>query len=175
MKYTATQTPPEWTNAPDVFDDEYFNDISVFGYRHFRRLSPEALQAIEESEDYESAYWMNVEELRELLTEMTGRTWKTEHIHGYAQSDWAELVYPADIYQDSDIELFECEFFNLGTEYKIENDYEEIYFYAHGQSIEEQRKEIAECLAVSVEDVTIYTFEGFRKEPIYKLAQNIKA
>lgn len=55
----------------------------------------------------------------EILTALTPHTWKREAIKGCCQGDYAEIIYPADVYNDDDLKRFEAFFFGMYYDYAI--------------------------------------------------------
>ena len=66
--------------------------------------------------------------IADVLTLFTPYTWKSETITGYCQGDWADIVYPTELYTDADIEEFEGYFFGKYMDYRADYCGEEVWF-----------------------------------------------
>lgn len=66
--------------------------------------------------------------IAEVLTLFTPYTWKSSDIAGYCQGDWADIVYPTELYTTEDIDLFEAYFFGKFMDYRADYNGEEIWF-----------------------------------------------
>lgn len=103
------------------------------------------------------------EKLAYALTLITGNGWKIRQIHGCAQGDWAECLYDSTVISDEDIRTFECEYFNLGTEWLVpdkaqcdpEDEVPMTRLYCHTSDNEEARKEIADSIGCDIFDVRL--------------------
>lgn len=108
---------------------------------------------------------------------VTGKKWDAKTIRGNRQGEWQHVYYSVDEWNNTDIEHFEMEYFNTGTEW-IVHDLETIpatvdditgySTYCYGWDIEEIRKEIAERAGGKPEDVVMYAFGGYAQAATYK-------
>ena len=125
-----------------------------------------------------------------ILSLLTGKEYDWKQITGSCQSDWQYIYYPADEYDKKAIEHLEAEYFNTGEEWlifeepveieesKLENACEiaeeEYSFtftvYCTSWKDEEKRKEIADEIGCNPEEVLLFEFDHYVKQPIYKLA-----
>ena len=110
---------------------------------------------------------------------MTGKKWDYRIIRGCCQSDWNYIFYPVDEWTREQIEIFEAEYFNTGSEWIIddgefdpENDsplnINGYSVYCTLWSEDGIRKEIADCEGVAPADVVLYAFEGWSRTAQYK-------
>lgn len=117
--------------------------------------------------------------LCKVLSIITGKKWDAQIINGDCQSDWNYIFYPVDEWTKEEIEIFETEYFNTGTEWVIDDgelDPENgIPAYISGCSVyciawddEGIRKEIADAEGVDPADVVLYAFEGWSRKAQYK-------
>lgn len=110
---------------------------------------------------------------------MTGKKWTTGVIRGCVQRDWQEIIYPVDEWTREDLNHFEAEYFNTGTEWIIHDEPDEpedpenisgYSMYCYGWSIDMIREEIADYTGCGPENVVLYEWTGFRHVSEYKLA-----
>ena len=55
--------------------------------------------------------------LCELLTILTPHKWETGTMRGYSQGDWQDIIYPADVYSDADIQYYTAFYMGMYREY----------------------------------------------------------
>ena len=112
-----------------------------------------------------------------VLSIVSGKKWDYRKISGCCQSNWNYIFYPVDEWTSEQIVAFETEYFNTGTEWIIHDEEEapESPEDINGYSVyciswndEGIRKEIADAAGVSPEEVIMYSFDGYRKIPVYK-------
>ena len=104
--------------------------------------------------------------LCDLLSIVDERKWEHRTIRGVVQSDWQKVYYPVEEWTQKDIDNFEIEYFNIGTEWNIVSAEEEFSMYCHSA---EPKEEIAFACGVKPEDVVLYVFDGYVKTPKYKI------
>ena len=113
-----------------------------------------------------------------VLSIVDGRKWDYKPIHGYCQSDWNYIYYPVDEWSENAIKQFETEYFDMGTEWIITDEFDPeedtlndlcgASIYCHSCNIDDIRKEIAEAEDVKPEEVVLYEFAGYEKIPKYR-------
>ena len=112
------------------------------------------------------------------LNLITGRKWDTFTICGTTQDEWNSGYYIPEEWTKKGLLEFEAQYFNTGTEWIIEErsiapakpqDIEgsSLYCYHSIGDIEGIRREIADCMAVNPEDVTLFEFAGYIKIASY--------
>ena len=115
--------------------------------------------------------------LCDVLSIVTGKTWDHQMIRGCCQSDWNYIFYPVDEWTSEQIAVFETEYFNMGTEWIIHDEEEApespedingYSVYCTSWNDKGIRKEIADAAGVSPEEVIMYSFDGYKKIPVYK-------
>lgn len=117
--------------------------------------------------------------LCKVLSIITGKKWDTRIINGCCQSDWNYIFYPVDEWTKEDIEIFETEYFNTGTEWIVddgefdpENDIPSnisgCSVYCTSWNDEGIRKEIADAKGIDPANVVLYVFEGWSRTAQYK-------
>lgn len=88
-------------------------------------------------------------------------------IHGCCQGDWNRVYYPTEKFSRDDISILECEYFNLGTEWVIDDSGEKpespdqidgYYFYCHDTDMDKIRQEIAAADDCSPGEVHLYSY-----------------
>lgn len=110
---------------------------------------------------------------------MTGERWKAFEIRGCCQSDW-QRGYCPEAWSREELEAFETEYFNTGSEWIIHDEDgepespEEINgysVYCHGWNSDQIRKEIADAAGeTDPAAVVLYEFTGWSRSPEYKKA-----
>jgi len=117
---------------------------------------------------------------REALELATGEPYRYKEIHGSSQGEWQGVYFPSRLYMDEAIRLFEIEYFDLGTEWIVQDDDSEpepeeagdvmgYSFYCHDTDLEKIRRDIAELSGVEPEDVLLYACTGMKWTPVYDL------
>ena len=105
--------------------------------------------------------WSDWEEnLCTVLTIVTGKEWDWAEIHGCVQGEWQYIIFRKDEWDIGAREWLEIEYFNLGTEWIVDDGGENLYHYSKFCPIYDYdniRKEIAEQLGVDVEEVVLKT------------------
>lgn len=102
---------------------------------------------------------------------MTGHEWRSATIRGCGQSDWQDIYYDAEMYSAEDIEQIEMEYFNIGSEWIIDDeDGENFSMYCYEWQDEAIREEIANVAGVEPEEVTLYKWAGQSSEDVYEIA-----
>lgn len=61
--------------------------------------------------------------LCEILSIVAKELWEFSTIHGSCQSDWQEIYYPANAWDKKRLRDFEAQYFNEGSEWKINDLY----------------------------------------------------
>ena len=114
-----------------------------------------------------------------VLSIVTKRDWDHRTIRGVTQSDWNEIYYPVNEWNDKKLDNFETMYWNTGSEWCIHDgdaepetpeDIEGYWIYCCSWNEEGVRKEIANACGVSESDVVMYKYVGERYMPIYELA-----
>ena len=102
---------------------------------------------------------------------ITGKEYAIATIRGCCQSDWSDVIYPAE-YGREWLKNFEIEFFNLGDEWRIIYDEPdgpvEFCIYTHDWSDDGKRAEIADAAGANPDDVILLAFDGWIRTPVYK-------
>lgn len=122
------------------------------------------------------------------LEAMTGKEYDYTQISGCCQRDWQIIYFPAEYKED--VEIIEAEYFNTGEEWLFFEESVEIEEGEENQAIEivenegicpvtiyvtswndeEKRKEIAGEIGCKPDEVLLFSFDHYVKQPIYKLA-----
>lgn len=113
--------------------------------------------------------------ITDALELLTGKRWGTCTIRGCVQRDWQEVIYPVDEWSREDIDQFEAEYFNTGSEWMIhdedtepENDDDISGFCMY--CYDDPREEIAREMGVNPDDVILYAYAGSYSVPKYEIA-----
>ena len=114
-----------------------------------------------------------------VLSIVTGKKWDYQSINGRGQCDWNYIFYPANEWTDEQIKAFEIEYFNMGSEWIVddgefdsENDsplnISGYSIYCTSWNEEGIQKEIADAEGIDPADVVLYAFEGWSRTAQYK-------
>lgn len=107
---------------------------------------------------------------------VTGRPYEYGTIRGNCQSDWQEIIYPAEDWSRDALRAFETEYFNTGSEWTVDEDGESggdpdaisgFTVYCHGWSAEEIAREIADAAGCKPEEVVLFEFGGWTRTAKY--------
>ena len=129
-----------------------------------------------------SEYYYGADEnkcITELLTIVTGRAWACKTLSGCAQSEWVYAFYPENAWNRAQLDEFECEYFNYGSEWEIDdgdfapdtdspeniNGYS---VYCHAWNDYDIRQEIADAIGCDPSDVIMYELTGYTRTACYK-------
>lgn len=95
--------------------------------------------------------------------------WKVYTIRGSVQGEWQDVYYNSSMFSIKDIETFEKDYFNLGTEWKItdEDNQESWNIYCYEYDDEKLKKEIAESINHDLSDIVFEKFDGYEQVPKY--------
>lgn len=103
--------------------------------------------------------------LLDALRLITGIEYAHSTLWGCCQGDWQYIIYPAE-YGEKWREAFEIEYFNLGSEWTIqEGEGDEYSIYC---TTTDHRAEISHIVGCDPADVEIYLFDGWERTPKYK-------
>lgn len=140
--------------------------------REERKKIPEILEAFA---------WGKSEKdtLCEVLEIVTGKPWEWCTIRGSSQSEWNEIVYPAENWSPEALEDFEIEYFNTGSEWIIHDensipesaeDVSGYCCYCHGWNIDQIRAELLSIAGSAADDeIIMWKFSGVAHTPIYSM------
>lgn len=104
-----------------------------------------------------------------MLSIMTEKEYKVKEIRGSVQGEYAWVIYRKEEFDDDAIANFEIEYFNMGSEWIIEDeDGEDDFIYTHSWDGDDIRKEIADYADVDPGDVVLEVFIGYRQIPVYE-------
>lgn len=143
-------------------------------------------ELVEKWEKFFENYHTNLtNDICEALEIFTGDEWNYKEIRGACQGDWACVVYNLKYWNCEDIKNIEIEYFNLGTEWMIdENGVEETELesddfdpdnyngcccYVYSWNIDGQRKELADIIGCDAADVVMFAHDGCIKKSKYKI------
>lgn len=99
------------------------------------------------------------------LSLVSGEEFDWKEIHGCCQGEYNRIIYPESRFSEQDIKNFECEFFNLGTEWCVTDEKTDSpneicggCIYCHNTDMDSIRREIAECFECEPGDVHLYSY-----------------
>lgn len=107
--------------------------------------------------------------------------WACRKISGDCQGDWNYVFYPTNKWTDEDINDFETEYFNTGTEWIVNDgnfnpetqspeDIDGYSVYCHSWNNDGIKQELADVTGEDVSNVVLYTFGGYTETPEYIVA-----
>lgn len=108
-----------------------------------------------------------------------GKKYDHTTIRGCCKSDWNDVFYPVDEWSRKELEYFEAEYFNTGTEWMIHDedgepeapeDISGYTVYCHKWRDEDVRKELADAAGCAPEDVVMYAITNTRRVTICEYA-----
>ena len=112
-------------------------------------------------------YWRHEEdEVCEMLNLLDGGNWQHKQICGAVQSEWADCYYDADVITDEGVQRIEANYFNLGTEWII-NDNCGVYCY--GWNDDMIRQELADAIGCEPEEIEMHKFAGWTSVADYEV------
>ena len=173
------RTTDQYNNIPGMLDDiaDELHNLQN-GLKHNTDFST-ILEAYTGRNSYtraERKQWIEIlrrwtetdEETRvfiDVLTLLNGKQYNFSTLRGCCQSDWQNIIYPADFGAEW-LQSFEAQYFNTGTEWEItEEDGNEFYFYC---TTNDPRKEISDAMNADPGDIILYEFDGWECTPKYK-------
>ena len=193
MKIKAYQVAPEYQESPLYLFDEWSEGLEIYGNRDFKRRTSakfdEVLECLENCDfsdfEFTGCKAERLEELcnkygtrgaldeqiiAEALSIVTGQKWEYRQICGVCQSDWNCIYYQPEAWTEKALQYFETEYFNTGDEWRIEDEEGDNLgnIYTHEWDDDGKKIEIAECIGVDPEEVTLYLFDGWTKTAKYK-------
>lgn len=196
MKYKAYQVSPEYQESP-LNIDELVNmgELIVYGNRDYKAHTTPDFDNIIDGltvgefdssgfpEDFSEQKKHDINFLAGIfldslnpqkiialaLSVWTGDKWDYKCIRGCSQSEWNYIYYMPDMWTDKALRYFEIEYYNTGEEWRVvDEDGEEYYYYTHEWSDCEKTRELAEMVGCSVQNLTLYAFDGWDRTPKYK-------
>lgn len=99
-----------------------------------------------------------------LLSIVSGIEYDYAIIHGSCQGEWQSIYYPKT-WGDDFVEKFECEYFNEGSEWIIDDNYS---CYLHSWDEDDMRQELAEITGESVDNIVMFFFDGWERTAKYR-------
>lgn len=189
MNYRAYQVAPEYQQAPD-FTGMLNDTIAITGNYDFRGFTMETFlhvqtaleygeNPIEENEagfneweklidDYSQQLHPDEKTFCAAFGLLTGEKWAYTELRGCSQRDWQGCYYVASAWADDTLEALEMEYFNTGSEWRVEDENgDEIYIYCHGSNDDANRAEIASAINADISNVIMYKFAGWKRAPEY--------
>ena len=117
--------------------------------------------------------------LCKIFSIVTGQKWDYKIIKGYCQNEWNYIFYPVDEWTQTELNVFEMEYFNMGTEWIIDDgtfnpkydtpdNINGCSVYCTAENEDDIKKYISNYEGVNPENIVLYTFEGWNKIASYK-------
>lgn len=100
---------------------------------------------------------------------LTMQTWESKTISGWCQSEWQNMYYPAAEWDRNAVRAFECEYFNMGTEWIVHDgetepegpeDVDGYSMYCTSCVAEEIVQQIADETGAPIEDIVLFAYDG---------------
>ncbi len=106
------------------------------------------------------------DEVCEMLSLLDGGNWQHATLNGCAQREWADCYYDADVITDEGIQRIEANYFNLGTEWIINDD---CGVYCYGWDDDTVRQELADATGCEPEEIEMHKFTGWTSVAEYEV------
>lgn len=163
-----------WYNSwVEALEDMMPPDGRAAYTRDERKKIPELLKRFSECPSY-----MEESIICEVLEVVTGKSWSYRTISGCSQSDWQRVVYPTDEWTEKSLEVFEMEYFNMGSEWIIHDEDSEpenpeditgYSMYCYGWNDEQIKAEILAEVGSEGDEIILYKFSGYQNVSVYSL------
>lgn len=101
-----------------------------------------------------------------VLSIVTGNRYEWRTITGSCQGEYADVIYPSDRFDDKAIDALETEYFNMGTEWMLD-DLCSVYCY--GTTNDDIRSELADAAGCNPSDIEMHKFDGYIHETKYEI------
>lgn len=169
--FIAKQVPFEWVYSPIDDTMSIYPEIIITGNKDYESYNNDIFTEFDDDDSqycYKCPWYFKPEEIREILTNNTGKRYQYRTIRGYYQGDWNYLFYPDDndfIEQITDtiIKQIETEYFNTGSEWDITDtetgDSYTIYIH-DGDPSEKMIAKYVDCIPQELE---IHHFTGWKR------------
>ena len=106
------------------------------------------------------------DEVCEMLSLLDGGNWQHEQICGVVQREWADCYYDADVITKEGVDIIEANYFNLGTEWIIDDD---CSVYCYGWNDDMIRQELADAIECKPEEIEMHKFTGWTSVAGYEV------
>lgn len=103
-------------------------------------------------------YRTSNDEICEMLSLLDGGNWQHTTLNGCVQREWADCYYDADVITEEGVDIIEANYFNLGTEWIIDDD---CGVYCYGWNDDMIRQELADAIGCKPEEIEMYKFAGW--------------
>jgi tetratricopeptide (TPR) repeat protein len=155
-------------NATEAIND-YFPALEYrekpYNTRDIHRIR-EALRMYGTTDYYNGRY------VTAMLDAITGGDWRNGTIRGCCQGDWQHVIYDANRWSRAELDVFETEYFNTGSEWIVHDENTEpdgpedisgFSVYCHGWRTEDIKMEIAEAYGATDAEVILYQHTGYTR------------
>lgn len=147
-----------YKNYTELFQDYYFSKFELPV-----KLSTKIVHDLKEyMKLYGTRKYYEGDVFVEILSILTGLEWRKTTIRGCCQSDWADIVY---IYKSINLHEFENLYFNLGTEWEIHDNENEVnvvedidgyYMYLTESDYDDVRNRLAKEFNCAPDDIVLF-------------------
>lgn len=171
----------EWENSTAAMNDICPKDNGKsWSSREIKAMR----NSIENISNRVRSYHNDIDVMADLMSIITGHVWERRTIRGCCQGDWNEMIYDTERVSKEYADIIEKAYFNMCDEWLvIDNDLpdglsaeEAIEEYHNGYGFcgftydwsDDGRKEVADMLGVTPEQVTLYKHSGYTKVSNYE-------
>lgn len=172
----------------DGFGAEYWQYENLAECLHFELYDGDSTEMTDELVEKWEKFFENyhtTSDICEALEIFTGDEWNCKEIHGCCQGDWACVVYNLKHWNDENIKNIEIEYFNLGTDWMINengveetelesddfdlDNYDGCCYYVYSWDVDGQREELANIIGCNASDVVMFAHDGYITKSKYKI------
>ena len=176
----------------DMSKKTYFKEASLLDYAsikeactfmipktsgEYSREEAEALAALVLYYSQERNSSRQDEVLCKVLSIVDGRKWSGRTIRGNCQGDWQNVFYPVDEWSREELNVFEIEYFNTGSEWIIK-EVEDVpddaddgpgwSIYCTSWNYDGIRREIIDALGYEPDSLKLYKWTGERTVDVHE-------
>lgn len=156
-----------WINADEITDYLEYYGIKPEHKKRFSALDIAKIYRIKNAEARGDI--PENDAITEIMEIVTGEAWEMYTIRGCVQRDWNILFCPKSTPRET-INTIECEYFNTGAEWKIE-ELGGDRIYTHDWDEDGIKKEIADYISMETDEenisICLHWFKGWRKTATY--------
>lgn len=158
-------------------DHYYFNTATEAINNYFPRKKKYSTKEIHNLKKLIAEYgdWNNDDDdtLCAVLSIVTGEPWENCELCGCVQRDWIKCAYRKNMWDKKSLDMFEMEYFNTGEEYIVspeDDENENVSVYVYSWDDDEKKKEIADAVGCSSDEVELWMFNGWNRSARYEIA-----
>ncbi len=180
MKIIAKEVNPAYADFSTFFDGDCFTSACGENYaiyipgdrQHLGFNNAEYTGIQDEAQEVIADDTSDPNVIADFLTTKTGKKWTTKYFTGYSQGDYCTLVYCADTYTDTDINMIGKMWLGCGAEFCIDDCYgyfvEDTTRWDAGETL---RKELATQYGCAPEDLEVQLYTGSHTVDEYEVME----